>query len=77
MFFYLCLKFSVLSFLLFNLFKLFFCKCRAPSSPVSKNDAIKLFMVVRGYISGLFPVLRGHGSEFRAVIAFIRLNNIN
>ncbi len=46
--FYLCLKFPVLPFLLFYLFKLLFCEGRAPSSPVDKNDATRIFMVLRG-----------------------------
>ncbi len=52
--------------LLFYLFNLFFCKGRAPSSPVDKNGVIRLFMVIRG----LDP-------EFRASHCFIRLNNIS
>ncbi len=70
MFFYLCLKFFVLSFLLYYLFKLLFCKDRAPSSPVDKNDMMRLLPVVRGHISRLFPVVRGPGPEFRVSHCF-------
>ncbi len=77
MFFYLCLKFSVLSFLLFNLFKLFFCKGRAPSSPVDKNDVIGLFMLYGDIFQDFFRLSGVLIRNFEPDIALIRLNNID